>query len=106
MNGKIERWFRTLKLWLLSIQMMSNLRSMQKYLDNYQRWYNQIRSHASLGGRTPDEVWNDIELPEPISIRQVDPIDVTASVKRRLFGGDPRLPVIDVDVGVYPRKAA
>ena len=79
---------------------------MQRRLDNYQHWYNQIRSHTALNGRTPEEVWNDIVLPEPIPIRQADPSEVTTRVQRRAFGGDPRLPVVDIDIGVLQRWAA
>ena len=106
MNGKVERLFRTLKIWLMAIQMVGDAKAMQRRLDNYRNWYNEVRIHSALEGRTPEEMWNGIELPEQIPILQADPIEVTASVKRRAFGGDPRLPVIDIDVGVFERKAA
>jgi hypothetical protein len=67
---------------------------------------NQFRSHAALGGLTPQEKWEGVQLPEPIPIRQADPIDVAAAVTRKAFAGDPRLLVVDVDVGITLRKAA
>ena len=106
MAGKIERFFKTLKLWLRAIQKLSNLRAMQRQFENYRRWYNEARCHSALGGRTPEEVWDGVALPKAIPIRQADPIHVTASVKRYAYGGDVRLPVIDIDVGVYERRAA
>ena len=83
-----------------------NFKAMQRRIDNFRHWYNDVRCHAALSGRTPEEVWAGVELPEPIPIRQADSIGVMARVTRRAFGGDRRLPVIDVDVGVFSRKAA
>jgi hypothetical protein len=41
MNGKVERFFRTLKMWLLATLKPRNLRALQRRLDNYRDWYNQ-----------------------------------------------------------------
>ena len=105
-NSKVERFFKSLKLWMLAIQMVSDTRAMQRRIDNFRRWYNEVRSHAVLNGKTPEEAWAGVNLPEPIPIRQADPIEVTSSVTRRAFGGDPRLPLIEIDVGVIQRRAA
>jgi hypothetical protein len=108
-NGKIERFFRTFKMWWTTLLKRSDPRALQRCLNEYRDWYNQVRPHASLDGRTPDEVWHGIEPPEPIPILQVDPIDVTASVTRRPFRGyqgDPQLRVVEIDIQVTPRRAA
>ena len=63
---------------------------MNCYLD----WYNEHRPHASLGGRTPDEAWNGIELPEPIPIRAADSNALVVQVHRNAHRGDPALPIV------------
>jgi hypothetical protein len=106
MNGKVERFFRTFKIWLVATLKPRDMKAFQRRLNSYRDWYNQVRSHASLGGLTPQEKWDGVRLPEPIPIRQADPIDATAAVTRKAFAGDTRLMVVDVDVGITLRKAA
>ncbi|MHB1845611.1 MAG: integrase core domain-containing protein [Deltaproteobacteria bacterium] len=57
-NGRIERLFRTFKetvfghLWLFG-----SLPQIDRYCDDFKRFYNRDRPHSAYGGRTPDEVY-------------------------------------------------
>ena len=72
---------------------------MNRYLD----WYNEHRPHASLGGRTPDEAWNGIDLPEPFPICAAYSNALVVQVHRHAYRGDPALPVVILE---FDRKEA
>jgi putative transposase len=55
-NGRIERFFGTLKQQLDRIQVES-AEHLQTLLDEFKHWYNTIRLHQHLGYQTPQEVW-------------------------------------------------
>ncbi|MCS4308605.1 hypothetical protein M2404_002963 [Rheinheimera pacifica] len=55
MNGRIERFFGTLKEKFRQLDF--NHCHLQTELDIYRVWYNSIRTHSNLGGLTPTEVW-------------------------------------------------
>jgi len=57
MNGRIERFFGTLKskTKLLIFPRDVNL---QTELDSFQVWYNLIKTHENIAGLTPAEMWN------------------------------------------------
>ena len=95
-NGKIERLFRTLRIWLRLAVLPISVRPLQQRMNQYLDWYNEHRPHASLGGRTPDEAWNGIELPEPIPIRATDPDEIVVQVRRRSYRDDPALPILTI----------
>jgi len=103
-NGKVERLFRTLRIWLRVAVLPIRARQFQQQIDDYMAWYNEQRPHASLGGRTPDEAWNGIELPEPIPMRAVDPDSIAVQVHRQAYRGDPALPI--VTLGLARKEAA
>jgi len=65
--------------------------SVQRRLDRYRTWYNEHRPHAPPGGRTPQEAWQRIELPESIPIRATVPDEIAMQVQRRSYHGDPAL---------------
>ncbi len=98
MNGKVERFFKTLKIWQRVKLLFASERSIQKKLDIFRRYYNAVRPMFTLGMRTPDEVWNDVTLDEPVLIRQADPIKPALCVTKDSFEGDPLLPVFAIDV--------
>lgn len=60
MNGRIERFFGTLKAQLDQWKVHSRA-SLQASLDEFEFWYNAVRPHQHLAGRTPLEVWNKID---------------------------------------------
>ena len=55
-NGRIERLFGTLKQKLDQWQ-VAGIAQLNRDLDVFRYWYNHIRPHQNLGGRTPAEVW-------------------------------------------------
>ena len=75
-----------------------SLRSLQKRLNRFGRWYNQLRPHQALGYRTPEEVWSKKTLPEPVAFRATDPIVPLITIRRKFYRGDPNLPMLDIVV--------
>ncbi len=98
-NGKIERFFRTLRIWQRATWLLPNHQNLQKRLDFFQLWYNQNRYHQSLDGLTPDEAWDGFEPEEPIPIRSADwPSHPHIRIQRNRFKDDVHLPVIKITV--------
>lgn len=56
-NGRIERLFGTLKQ-KLDQWPVSGFTQLNHDLDLFRRWYNHVRPHQNLDGRTPAEAWN------------------------------------------------
>ena len=59
-NGRIERLFGTLKGKLDQWQ-VPNIAQLNRDLDTFRYWYNHIRPHQNLQGRTPAEAWGRID---------------------------------------------
>ena len=59
-NGRIERLFGTLKRKLDHWRVL-NGGQLQAALQTFGFWYNAVRPHQNLGGRTPLEVWNGVD---------------------------------------------
>ena len=98
-NGKIERFFRTLRIWQRSNWLLPKQQNLQKQLACFQLWYNQKRYHQALDGLTPDEAWNNIEPDEPIPIRSADwSIHPHIRIQRSRFENYAHLPVIKISV--------
>jgi hypothetical protein len=57
-NGRVERFFGTFKAY--ADRVVFNVKHLQESLNEFVLWYNAIRPHRNLGGRTPDEVWNEV----------------------------------------------
>ncbi len=55
LNGKIERFFRTLKSWMRSTWMIPSTDGMQRRLNAYRIWYNEHRVHTHR--RIESEAW-------------------------------------------------
>jgi hypothetical protein len=60
MNGRIERFFGTLKSKLDCWEVDSH-EQLEMALRLFRVWYNHIRPHQHLHGRTPAEVWSGID---------------------------------------------
>lgn len=58
-NGRIERLFGTLKD-KLDGWTVAGLEQLNRDLSIFQHWYNHVRSHQNLDGRTPAEAWSGI----------------------------------------------
>ena len=59
-NGRIERLFGTLKQKLDQWQ-VPGFAQLNHDLGVFRYWYNHIRPHQNLGGKTPAEAWNGID---------------------------------------------
>lgn len=55
-NGRIERFFGTLKEKLNQLA-ITDSRHLDWHLKDFRFWYNHVRTHMNLDGRTPIEVW-------------------------------------------------
>ena len=97
-NGKIERAFRTFRIWWRLVLTSLTERGIQCRLDDFRAWFNEHRPHSALHGRTPQEAWEGRCLPTPIPIRARDQRQPQIEVRRRHYHGDPRLPVVEISV--------
>lgn len=59
-NGRIERFFGTLK-HKLNRWSVENREQLEESLRLFRAWYNHVRPHQHLQGRTPAEVWTGID---------------------------------------------
>jgi putative transposase len=59
-NGRVERFFGTLKSKLNLIHVDDKFQ-LQSLLNEFSLWYNAIRPHQHLQGRTPVETWNGVD---------------------------------------------
>ncbi len=98
LNGKIERAFRTFRMWWRLVLTGPKQRGIQRRLDDFGDWFNKHRPHSALHGLTPREEWEGRCLPEPIPIRARDQLQPQIEIRRRHYRGDPRLPVIEISV--------
>ena len=98
LNGKIERAFRTFRVWWRLVLTGLTQRAIQRRLEEFGAWFNEHRAHSALHGRTPQEAWEGRVLPEPVPIRERDQLDPQIEVRRRHYCDDPRLPVLEISV--------
>jgi putative transposase len=68
-NGRIERFFGSLKRHLDRIQ-LADAEELRIKLIEFRAFYNHARTHAHLGGRTPAEAWagKDRSVGEPLFV--------------------------------------
>jgi hypothetical protein len=59
-NGRIERLFGSLQQHLNRIS-FDTAEQLQTLLNEFMVWYNTIRPHQHLQGRTPEEVWRGVD---------------------------------------------
>jgi transposase InsO family protein len=55
--GKVERFHQTLKKWLTRQAPATSLRQLQRQLDTFRAYYNNIRPHRALSRRTPSQAY-------------------------------------------------
>jgi hypothetical protein len=68
----LERFWRTMKqAGTRPILVPYSAELFQKELDVFVRWYNELRPHSTLGGRTPQEVYMGIE--HPAALTRIEP---------------------------------
>jgi putative transposase len=97
-NGKMERLFRTFRIWWRGVLTGLSRTSIQRRCDGYQFWYNTCRPHSALDGLTPEEAWQGQDLPQPLPLRACDGTRPQITVRRVPCRGDPRLPVLQIQV--------
>ena len=61
MNGRIERFFKSLKD-KLDFWEVDSLVQLNGALGQFRLWYNHVRPHSNLEGRTPAEVWQGVDV--------------------------------------------
>lgn len=59
-NGRAEKLFGTLKERLNQLT-VADFRALQFAMTEFRTWYNYLRPHNHLAGRTPFETWNKID---------------------------------------------
>jgi transposase InsO family protein len=59
-NGRIERLFGTLKMALRGYP-IADARHLDLWLAQFRFWYNAVRPHQHLDGRSPLQVWLGID---------------------------------------------
>lgn len=64
-QGKIERLWQTLKLFLKSQNPPRTIDELQQQLDTFRDYYNHVRPHRALGRRTPHSAYTLIPKAEP-----------------------------------------
>jgi len=103
LNGKIERFFRTMKDWMRSTWMIPSTDGMQRRLNEYQNWYNELRVHAAHEAHTPEDMIRGVE-PIPILYTVNGGIEPEIRVTRQSARGDPKL--FRLEIRVRERKKA
>ncbi len=66
--GKIERFHRTLKLWLAARPPAASLDDLQDQLDEFQTLYNTTRKHRAIGRNTPANQWHRLPKSGPANL--------------------------------------
>lgn len=103
-NAKIERFFKTMKIWMRSAWLVPTQPRMQKRVEQYKLWYNEHRVHGAHEAHTPTEGMSGIE-PEPILYTARGERVPEITVSRHNTRGDPRLFRLEIRVRER-RKAA
>lgn len=104
LNAKIERYFKTMKLWMHSAWLVPTQPRMQKRMEQYKAWYNEHRVHGAHEEHRPTERMGGVE-PEPIlyTARRERVLEITVS--RHNERGDPRLFRLEIQVRERKRAA-
>jgi len=102
LNGKIERAFRTFRIWWRRVLCGLSRRNIQRRIDDYRHWYNHHRPHSALGGLAPEEAKWGVKLPTAIAFQAADPAKPYINIRRLRCRGDPLLPMIEIHI----RRAA
>ena len=97
-NGKVERFFRTLRQWLRVVLLPMTVRGIQARLNRYRDWFNTHRVHQAIDGLTSDEAVNRSTRDKPTAFHAIDNTDPIITVERLKCRGDPHLPVVRIEV--------
>lgn len=58
-NGKCERWIRTVLAECLHREVFASSEERRRALERFVAWYNEVRPHLGIGGRTPRQRLNE-----------------------------------------------
>ena len=97
-NGKLERLFRTFKLFQRLAFFPFKIEQVQARLDSFRVWYNEHRTHSALGGRRPEQVWKGEKPVERRKVLVRDFAKPQIKVSRQHHDNDPFLPKVVIDV--------
>ena len=106
LNAKVERQFRTMKHWRRRAVLPLGRRALQRRLDAYRHWYNDLRPHAAHDALTPAEASVKLKLPKPVAYRRRGEVESVISVQRRRVRGDPDLFVPEIECRTKRRDSA
>jgi hypothetical protein len=90
--GKVERFHQTLKRYLAKQDEARTLAELQRQLDRFHTYYNDIRPHRAIGRRTPTEAFGarpkaapslpQLRVPAHVRLRR-DKVDIVGRVTLR-----------------------
>lgn len=103
-NAKIERFFRTMKLWSRTTWMVPTQPRMQKRLEQYRAWYNQQRVHGAHHADTPTDKIEGRE-PKPVLYTASGGTEPQIIVTRQSARGDPKLFWLEIKVRAKSKAA-
>ena len=83
-NGKIERFFQSLKYEFMSYFFLRNRKQVDKLLKEYLTYYNQYRLHQAIEGQTPDTLYDNKPRKKPPK----DAKQIRAPIEELSFGND------------------
>ena len=105
-NGKAERAIKSFRLWQRLTLFSWKTDWIQRKLDVYRAWHNSCRPMWILGERTPDEVYAGKDFPEAENCRVGDPTITRITAKRKHYGGDHHLPVLEIRWMRFAKRSA
>ena len=59
-NGRVERWIRTVLAECLYVEVFASSDHRRRALERFVTWYNEVRPHLGIGGRTPRQRLNEM----------------------------------------------
>jgi transposase InsO family protein len=90
--GKVERFHQTLKRYLAKQDPARDLAELQRQLDGFRAYYNEVRPHRAIGRRTPAEAFDarpkaapslpPLKVPAHHRVRR-DKVDITGVITLR-----------------------
>jgi hypothetical protein len=106
LNGKVERFFGTLKPWQRLTLFCWSHASIQKRLAAFRDSYNTERPMWLHAGRTPKEVYRGLPPLTAESLREDDPLKPAISVRRQQYRSDHNLPKLVIEIVRTVKRAA
>jgi transposase len=107
-NGKVERFFKSFRIWQRVTLVAWRIPSIQRKLDIYREWFNAERPIYGLGCRTPNELWAGAHDPirAALPLRKTDPLKPALDVSRIAYRGDPNLIRLDIRIVRSVKRSA